>query len=184
MVESIDTITLRQYFRIITSEPFSLAELGKGTDEKRLKAWKKIVQQDAESNKNGSHNRITELLEDKDRAYKRWLRITGALITLSHKNSESSIEVLKSLSIEGKDLKNLFAVANDRINGLIAKMNEIDMEIGERKRPTYADCMREMMIIQTYIHVTLDTTLAEYRAAQQLVREMNNKKPNNGKSDN
>lgn len=185
MVESIDTLTLRQYFRIITSDPFSLVELGKGTDEARLKAWKKIIDEDAKSNKLGSHNRITELMEDRNRIYNRALRISACILTLSHKESESSVEILKSLSIEGTSKENLFAVAKDRYNGLIAKLNDLDKELGDRKPITMADCMREMVIIQTYIpSISLQSTLAEYRASQQLVREMNNKKPNNGKSDN
>lgn len=185
MVESIDILTLRQYFRIITSEPFSLSELGKGSDEKRMKAWKKIVEQDAELNKLSSHNHMTELIEDRERISLRAMRISAALLVLSRKDSESSLEVLKSLSIEGKDLENTFAIAKDRLNGLKSQIDEIDKEIGERKRPTFQDCMREMIVIQTYIpSVNLNTTLAEYRAAQQIVREMNAKKPKNGESDN
>ena len=178
MVESIDTITMRQYFRIVCSDPFDLSHLGRGTERQRLKAWKRIIEQDSEG---GTYTRTVELIEDRQRLSKRALRIQACIVVLSRRPSPSSIDILRSLGITANPQQDNIAMASDRINGLMIKIDDIDRELGERKRPTMAECMRQLSVIKTYVPVSLDTTLAEYRGAQQLVIEMNRK---HGKSDN
>lgn len=182
MVESIDTITMRTYFRIVCSDPFDLSPLGKGTQEQREAAWKKIVEEDAKMNTHGSYSQTVELLEARDRAAIRSLRIYACMVAISHGDTDS-IEILRSLGIEANAGQDLMAIAHERRVGLQSKIDEIDKEVGERKRPTLKECYVEMEVLNSYGHkLTGDSTLIEYRAVQDLVRKQNAKndeQPNN-----
>jgi len=185
MVKSIDELDLRTYFRIVCSDPLDLSPLGKGTKAELSKAWHAIVEQDAEASGGGSFSRTKELYEDMDRLSKRAHRIGACIIVLSNKESKESELVLAELGVTSAEGQNLVAVASDRYKGLMIKIDEIEKELGDRQQPTKKECMRQLVVIQSYIpSINLKSALAEYRAAQDIVREMNAKKQQNGQSDN
>lgn len=184
-ITKLDELKIKNYFRIVCSDPFDLSPLGSGSPKQLLKAWHKVIADDERSNPGGSYSQTRELYEDHERLSREALRIYAAIAVLSFKDSPETVKVLEEIGITAPNKQALLSLAADIYKGRNLKIKELERDLQDRKRPTLTECYAELATINTYgFSLTGENTMMEYRGAQEVIRKRIAKNTEHGQSDN